>query len=57
MQTKYFNFNRHLDGDDVIIEICQETISKISGKGRFANGDKDPTSPTASVSAHSMQSV
>jgi exocyst complex component 8 len=41
----------------VIIEICQETISKISGKGRFANGDRDPNSPTASVSAHSMQSV
>ncbi|KAJ3684012.1 hypothetical protein LUZ61_013176 [Rhynchospora tenuis] len=48
---------QHLDGDDVILEICQETISKISGKGRFANGDRDLNSPTASVSAHSMSSV
>ncbi|KAJ4779866.1 Exocyst complex component EXO84B [Rhynchospora pubera] len=48
---------QHLDGDDVILEICQETISKISGRGRFANGDRDLNSPTASVSAHSMSSV
>lgn len=57
-QAKYFeNYIRHLDGDDVIIEICQETIGKISGRGRYANGDRDPNSPTASVSAHSMSSV
>ncbi|XP_010923330.1 exocyst complex component EXO84B isoform X1 [Elaeis guineensis] len=46
-----------LPSDDWFIDIAQETISRISGKARLANGDRELSSPTASVSAQSMSSV
>lgn len=46
-----------LPGDDWFVDIAQENISRISGKARIANGDREPNSPTASVSAQSMSSV
>ncbi|KAG8100385.1 hypothetical protein GUJ93_ZPchr0013g34633 [Zizania palustris] len=45
-----------LPGDDWFMDIAQEVVSMISGKGRVANGDREVNSPTASVSAHSMSS-
>ncbi|XP_010934263.1 exocyst complex component EXO84B [Elaeis guineensis] len=46
-----------LPSDDWFVDIAQETITRISGKARMANGDREPNSPTASVSAQSMSSV
>lgn len=46
-----------LPNDDWFIDIAQENISKISGKARMGNGERDLNSPTASVSAMSMSSV
>lgn len=46
-----------LSSDDWFIEIAQETISRISGKARIGNGERELNSPTASVSAMSMSSV
>lgn len=45
-----------LPTDDWFIDIAQETVSKISGKSRVT-ADREPNSPTASVSAQSMSSV
>uniref|UniRef100_A0A0E0E8V1 Exocyst component Exo84 C-terminal domain-containing protein n=1 Tax=Oryza meridionalis TaxID=40149 RepID=A0A0E0E8V1_9ORYZ len=45
-----------LPGDDWFMDVSQEVVSMISGKGRAANGDREINSPTASVSAHSMSS-
>ncbi|KAJ0966264.1 hypothetical protein J5N97_027402 [Dioscorea zingiberensis] len=44
-----------LPNDDWFIDIAQETISKISGRSRAT--DREPNSPTASISAQSMSSV
>ncbi|KAK2969960.1 hypothetical protein RJ640_008300 [Escallonia rubra] len=46
-----------LPEDDWFTEICQEAIERLSGKSRAANGERDPHSPTASVSAHSISSI
>ncbi|KAL6638069.1 hypothetical protein ACP70R_025641 [Stipagrostis hirtigluma subsp. patula] len=47
-----------LPSDDWFIDVAQETISRISGKPpRFANGEREVNSPTASVSAQSVSSV
>ncbi|XP_059633782.1 exocyst complex component EXO84B-like [Cornus florida] len=46
-----------LPEDDWFVEICQEAIERLSGKPKIANGDRDPNSPTASVSAQSISSV
>ncbi|KAG0481923.1 hypothetical protein HPP92_010007 [Vanilla planifolia] len=46
-----------LPSDDWFIDIAQETVSKITGKTRMANGERDLNSPTASVSAMSMSSI
>ncbi|ONK65579.1 uncharacterized protein A4U43_C07F38540 [Asparagus officinalis] len=46
-----------LPSDDWFIDIAQETISRISGKARVGNGERDAQSPTASVSALSMSSM
>ncbi|PKA52548.1 hypothetical protein AXF42_Ash001528 [Apostasia shenzhenica] len=46
-----------LPSDDWFIDIAQETISKVSGRTRIGNGDRELTSPTASVSAMSISSV
>ncbi|KAJ6827642.1 exocyst complex component EXO84B-like [Iris pallida] len=51
------NPDDELPPDDFFIEIAQETLSRISGKYRMANGDREVHSPTASVSAQSMSSV
>lgn len=45
-----------LPSDDWFIDIAQDTISKISGKIRVPNGEREVDSPTASVSAQSMSS-
>ncbi|XP_020091692.1 exocyst complex component EXO84B-like [Ananas comosus] len=45
-----------LPSDDWFIDVAQDTISKISGRARVANGDRELSSPTASVSAQSMSS-
>jgi hypothetical protein len=45
-----------LPGDDWFMDVSQEVVGMISGKGRAANGDREIHSPTASVSAHSMSS-
>ncbi|XP_066365582.1 exocyst complex component EXO84B-like [Miscanthus floridulus] len=51
--------DRVLPSDDWFIDIAQESISRISGKPRFANGDRERevSSPTASVSAQSVSSA
>ncbi|KAL5196949.1 hypothetical protein ABZP36_000461 [Zizania latifolia] len=45
-----------LPSDDWFMDVAQEVVSMISGKGRVANGEREVNSPTASVSAHSMSS-
>ena len=45
-----------LPGDDWFMDVAQEVVSMISGKGRAANGDREVNSPTASISAHSISS-
>lgn len=49
--------NSVLPEDDWFIDICQEAIERLSGKPRAINGDRDPNSPTASLSAQSISSV
>uniref|UniRef100_J3LTV9 Exocyst component Exo84 C-terminal domain-containing protein n=2 Tax=Oryza brachyantha TaxID=4533 RepID=J3LTV9_ORYBR len=46
-----------LPSDDWFIDVANDTISRISGKARTANGDREVNSPTASVSAQSISSV
>ncbi|ONK74886.1 uncharacterized protein A4U43_C03F11130 [Asparagus officinalis] len=46
-----------LPSDDWFVDIAQETISRISGKARIGNGEREVQSPTASVSALSMSSM
>ncbi|XP_064960428.1 exocyst complex component EXO84B-like isoform X2 [Musa acuminata AAA Group] len=46
-----------LPSDDWFFDVAQETISRISGKARFGNGERDSNSPTASISAQSISSV
>lgn len=46
-----------LPEDDWFSEICLEAIERLSGKPKAMNVDRDPNSPTASVSAHSISSV
>jgi hypothetical protein len=46
-----------LPDDDWFIDICQEAIERLSGKPKAINVDRDPNSPTASVSAQSISSV
>ncbi|XP_022844928.1 exocyst complex component EXO84B-like [Olea europaea var. sylvestris] len=43
--------------DEWFTEICQDAMEKLSGKPKVANGDRDLSSPTASVSAQSISSV
>ncbi|KAF0912682.1 hypothetical protein E2562_018937 [Oryza meyeriana var. granulata] len=46
-----------LPSDDWFIDVANDAISRISGKARTANGDREVNSPTASVSAQSISSV
>lgn len=46
-----------LPEDDWFNEVCQEAMERLSGKPKAINGDRDPNSPTASVSAQSISSV
>ncbi|GAV59918.1 Vps51 domain-containing protein [Cephalotus follicularis] len=46
-----------LPEDEWFHEICQEAMERLSGKPKLINGDRDLSSPTASVSAHSISSV
>ncbi|KAK3145761.1 hypothetical protein QOZ80_3BG0257060 [Eleusine coracana subsp. coracana] len=46
-----------LPSDDWFIDVAHDTISRISGKPRFSNGEREVNSPTASVSAQSVSSV
>ncbi|KAJ9693480.1 hypothetical protein PVL29_012312 [Vitis rotundifolia] len=46
-----------LPEDEWFIDICQEAMERLSGKPKAINGDRDPNSPTASVSAQSISSV
>ncbi|XP_057967769.1 exocyst complex component EXO84B-like [Malania oleifera] len=43
--------------DDWITEICHDAMERLSGKPKAINGDRDVSSPTASVSAQSISSV
>nr|CAB3492817.1 unnamed protein product [Digitaria exilis] len=49
--------DRVLPSDDWFIDVAHETISRISGKPRVANGEREVNSPTASVSAQSVSSI
>lgn len=46
-----------LPEDNWFNEICQDAIETLSGKPREINGDREPNSPTASVSAQSVSSI
>ncbi|KAD6794820.1 hypothetical protein E3N88_05716 [Mikania micrantha] len=46
-----------LPEDEWFGEICQEAIDRLSGKPKLANGERDLSSPTASVSAQSISSI
>ncbi|EYU21227.1 hypothetical protein ABFS82_09G132400 [Erythranthe guttata] len=48
--------NSVLPEDDWFNEICQDAIERLSGKPKMTNGERDPNSPTASVSAQSISS-
>lgn len=42
-----------LPEDDLFADICQKAIKRLSGKSRLGDVDRDLSSPTAYVSAHS----
>ncbi|KAL9228456.1 hypothetical protein vseg_004039 [Gypsophila vaccaria] len=46
-----------LPEDNWFNEVCQDAIETLSGKPREINGERDPNSPTASVSAQSVSSI
>jgi hypothetical protein len=46
-----------LPSDDWFIDVAHDAISRISGKPRVPNGEREVNSPTASVSAQSVSSV
>ncbi|XP_071741993.1 exocyst complex component EXO84B-like [Rutidosis leptorrhynchoides] len=46
-----------LPEDEWFADICQDAIERLSGKPRFVNGERDLSSPTASVSAQSISSM
>uniref|UniRef100_A0ACD5X5H2 Uncharacterized protein n=1 Tax=Avena sativa TaxID=4498 RepID=A0ACD5X5H2_AVESA len=46
-----------LPSDDWFVDVAQDSISRISGKARAANSERELHSPTASVSAQSVSSV
>ncbi|KAI3981921.1 hypothetical protein MKX01_041184 [Papaver californicum] len=48
---------RILPEDEWFMDLAQEAIERLTGKTRASNGDRDPNSPTASVSAQSVSSV
>lgn len=45
-----------LPEDDWFTDVCQDAMERLSGKPKVANGDRDLSSPTASVSAQSISS-
>ncbi|XP_048419868.1 exocyst complex component EXO84B-like isoform X2 [Pyrus x bretschneideri] len=49
--------NSVLPEDEWFNEVCQDAIERLSGKPKAVNGDRDLSSPTASVSAQSISSV
>ncbi|GLJ31355.1 hypothetical protein SUGI_0629200 [Cryptomeria japonica] len=49
--------NSVLPEDDWFVDVAQDAMLKLSGRSRSVNGDREPNSPTASVSAQSMSSV
>ncbi|KAL0562175.1 hypothetical protein IC582_002627 [Cucumis melo] len=46
-----------LPEDEWFNDVCQDAIERLSGRPKAINGDRDPNSPTASVSAQSISSV
>ncbi|KAI4329436.1 hypothetical protein L6164_021699 [Bauhinia variegata] len=46
-----------LPEDEWFNEICQDSMERLSGKPKEINGERDLSSPTASVSAQSISSV
>jgi len=48
---------RELPEDEWFNDLCQDAMERLSGKPKEINGEKDPNSPTASVSAQSISSV
>ncbi|KAK1288910.1 hypothetical protein QJS10_CPB19g00866 [Acorus calamus] len=46
-----------LPEEEWFADVSQETINKLSGRGKIINGERELNSPTASVSAQSMSSV
>lgn len=46
-----------LPEDEWFADVCQEAMDRLSGKPRFVNGERDISSPTASVSAQSISSI
>lgn len=53
----FFLVGSVLPEDEWFGEISQEAIDRLSGKPRIANGERDLSSPTASVSAQSISSI
>ncbi|XP_015894104.2 exocyst complex component EXO84B isoform X1 [Ziziphus jujuba] len=49
--------NSVLPEDDWFNEVCQEAMERLSGKPKGINGERDLSSPTASVSAQSISSI
>ncbi|KAF6162643.1 hypothetical protein GIB67_013257 [Kingdonia uniflora] len=50
-------FNSVLPEDDWFADVSHIAMKMLTGKGKFGIGDRDITSPTASVSAQSVSSV
>lgn len=46
-----------LPEDEWFNELCQDAMERLSGNPKEVNGERDPNSPTASVSAQSISSV
>lgn len=46
-----------LPEDEWFNEICQDAMERLSGKPKEINGERELSSPTASVSAQSISSV
>ncbi|CAK7325090.1 unnamed protein product [Dovyalis caffra] len=49
--------DRVLPEDDWFNDICLDAVERLSGKPKAIDGDREPNSPTASVSAQSISSV
>ncbi|KAJ4959203.1 hypothetical protein NE237_026314 [Protea cynaroides] len=46
-----------LPEEEWFIDVCQDAVERLTGKGKAINGDRDFNSPTASISAQSVSSL